>query len=418
MKYLFSNVFKNVWRQKKSYIFFSVQILVSFVMMFVFGSLASSLNMGIEELENDNTAHSIYLHEIRSKGERTGEMQYYNTFPMTYEDYLWIKKKYGDILSVSFAVRTHFSARRGENPVEFNSLFVTDEYFRNAFENDEMLNFSEKNIVLAPEGAEQMSNRNDSEKSINYRFHDFLTYAKNDGYAVKNTDSIYNGKADRVNIFTNTWYENTEQDTVPLSNVMIAPIELFFKYFTEKDEYYNTMLSINFHGKTDTDVLNEICSHLVEEKDPAGECIYVSPLSVFEDYASSQVQLAKLLQTLSSAAMIITGIGFIGLILVIFNNRRKKLAIALVTGAAYSDLYLEIILEIETVILSGTLLGEFLGIIGLNILNKQITVFEFETDTGLAILLPIIYAIMGIIISFAALYSLFKMQPNEILKKE
>ncbi len=418
MKYLFSNAFKNVWRQKKSYILFSFQIFISFVMMLVFGSLASSLSMGIGELENDNTAHSIYLHEIRSKGDRTGELQYYNTSPMTYEDYSWIKENYGDVLSVSFAVRSHFTARDGENLVGFNALFVTEEYFRNSYENDEMLNFSEQKIILTPDGAEQMSNFDDPGDSINYRLQDFLTLVKADGYTVKNINSIYNGKADRVNIFTNTWYENIEQNTAPLSSVMIAPIELYNKYFTENDEYYNTMLSINFYDKTDTDVLKQICSHLVAEKDPSGECIYVSPISVFEDYAGGQIQLAKMLQTLSAVALIITGIGFIGLILVIFNNRRKKLAVALVTGATYSNLYLEIILEIETVILSGALLGEILGITGLNILNKQVTIFEFGTDISLAIFLPIIYAAMGIIISLAALYNLFKMQPNEILKKE
>lgn len=418
MKYLFSNAFKNVLRQKKSYIFFSLQILVSFVMMLVFGSLSSSLSVGIDELENDNTAHSIYLHEVRSEGDRSGGRLYYNISPMVYEDYLWIKENYSDILSVSFAVRSNFSALDDENPAGFSALFVTDEFFRNAYENDEMLNFSEQKIILAPEGTEQMTNFGDPGDNINYRLEDFLNLAKKDGYTVKPTQSIYNGKADRVNIFTTTWYENIERDTTPLSSVMVAPIDLFNKYFTESDEYYNTMLSINFYDKTDTDVLNQICRHLVEEKDPAGECICVSPISVFEEYARNQIQLARLLQTLSAAAIIITGVGFIGLILVIFNNRRKKLAIALVTGATYSDLYLEIILEIETVILSGAILGEFLGIIGLNILNKQVTVFEFSTDISLAILLPIIYVALGIIISLAALYNLFKMQPNEILKKE
>lgn len=418
MKYLFSNAFKNVWRQKKSYILFSFQIFISFVMMLVFGSLASSLSVGIEELENDNTAHSIYLHEIRSEGNRNGGFQYYNTSPMTYEDYLWIKGNYDDILSVSFAVRSNFYAIESGKSLIFSVLFVTDEYFRNAYENNKMLDFSEQKIILAPEGAEQMSNFNNPGDSINYHLQDFFTLAKKDGYTVKPTQSIYNGKADRVNIFTNTWYQNIEQDTAPLSSVMVAPIELFNKYFTESGEYYNTMLSINFYGETDTEVFSRICDHLVKEKDPAGECIYVSPISVFEEYAGGQIQLARLLQTLSSAAMIITGIGFIGLILVIFNNRRKKLAVALVTGATYSNLYLEIILEIEAVILFGALLGEILGIVGLNILNKQVTVFEFGTDIGLAILLPILYAAMGVVISLAALYSLFKIQPNEILKKE
>lgn len=417
MKYLFSNAFKNVWRQKRSYILFSFQIFISFVMMLIFGSLASSLSVGIEELEDDNTAHSIYLYEVRSDGGESDGMLYYNTSPMVYEDYLWIKENYGDILSVSFAVRSAFFAREEEDLVSFNVLFVTDEYFRNAYENDKMLDFSRQKIILVPDGAEQMSNFADFD-DINHRLQDFLLLAKKDGYTVKPAQSIYNGKADRVNIAVNTWYENKEQDTEPLSSVMIAPIELYNTYFTENDEYYNTMLSINFYGEADTNSFNEICSHLVEEKDAAGECMYASPISVFEEYAGGQIQLAKLLQTLSSAAVIITGIGFIGLILVIFNNRRKKLAVALVTGAACSDLYIEIILEIETVILSGILPGEILGIIGLDILNKQITVFEFGTDVSLAILLPVAYTAMGIIISLAALYNILKMQPNEILKKD
>lgn len=375
MKYLFLNALKNVWRSKKSYILFSFQILISFVMMLVFGSLASSLSVGAGEMDKDNTAHSIYLHEIRSEGDRNGGMLYYNTSPMTYEDYLWIKENYGDILSVSFAARSFFSALDNGNPVNFNVLFVTDEYFYNAYENDEMLDFSEQKIILAPEGTEKMSNFGENSDNINHRLQDFLSCAKKDGYTVKPTQSIYNGKTDRVNIFTNTWYQNIEQDTAPLGSVMIAPVELFEKYFTESDEYYNTMLSVNFGGETDTKVFNEICSHLVAEKDSAGECIYASPISVFEEYAGSQIQLSRLLQTLSSAAMIITGIGFIGLILVIFNNRRKRLAVALAAGTTYSNLYLEIILEIETVILSGALFGEILGIIGLNIFKRADNIF-------------------------------------------
>lgn len=417
MKYLFSNAFKNVFRQKKAYLFFSIQIFISFVMMLAFGSIASSLSSDLGETENDNTAHSIYLVEIRSEAERVGGLQYYNTSNMTYDDYLWIKENYGDILSVSFAVRTYINALDDEGFADFHVLFVTDEYFRNAYENEEMLDFSEQKVLLVREGTEKMRNFDDP-KNMNSRAGDFFAMVKEDGYELKPVDSIYNGKTDTVNIRTPTLYENKEQDTVPLSSVMIAPIELYYKYFGESGEYYNTMLSINFGGETDTAVFNEICSHLVAEKDPAGECIYCSPLSVFEEYAGGQISIARLLQTLSSVAMVITGVGFIGLILVIFNNRRKKLAVALVTGATYSDLYLEIILEIETVILSGALLGEIIGITGLNVLNKQVTVYEFGTDIGLAVLLPILYAAMGIIISLAALYSLFKMEPNEILKKD
>lgn len=416
MKYLFSNAFKNVWRQKKSYILFSFQIFISFVMMLVFGSLASSLSVGIEELENDNTAHSIYFFQVRSESYKSEGRQNYNSSWMSYDDYLWIKENYGDVLSVSFAVPYLFNVYVDEDIVGLNALFVTDEYFRNAYEREDLLNFSEQKIILVPDGTDKMRNLNWDIGDV--EFQDFLNMAKSDGYTTKPIEDISNGKSDRVYLFTNTWYENIEKDTAPLSSAVIAPMELYNKYIAEKHEYPIPMLSINFYGETDTEVFSRICDHLVKEKDPAGECMYVSPISVFEEHASGQIMLANLLKTISGVAMTITGIGFIGLILVIFNNRKKKLAVALVTGATYSDLYLEIILEIETVILSGVLLGEILGITGLNILDKQVTIFEFGTDIGLAILLPIIYAAMGIIISLAALYSLFKMQPNEILKKE
>lgn len=416
MKYLLSNAFKNVFRQKKSYIFFSIQILISFIIMLVFGSLASSLSGSIDELNNDNTAHSIYFYEIRSDAYRTEGKQYYNSSWMSYDDYLWIKENYGDVLSVSFAVPYLFNVYVDEDIVGLYALFVSDEYFRNAYEREDLLNFSEQKIILVPDGTDKMRNLNWDIGDV--EFQDFLNMAKSDGYTTKPIEDISNGKSDRVYLFTNTWYENIEKDTAPLSSVVIAPMELYNKYIAEKHEYPIQMLSINFYGETDTEVFSRICDHLVKEKDPAGECMYVSPISVFEEHASGQIMLANLLKTISGVAMTITGIGFIGLILVIFNNRKKKLAVALVTGATYSDLYLEIILEIETVILSGVLLGEILGITGLNILDKQVTIFEFGTDIGLAILLPIIYAAMGIIISLAALYSLFKMEPNEILKKD
>lgn len=420
MKYLFSNAFKNVLRQKKAYLFFAFQILISFVIMLVFGSIASSFSVNLGNTKNDKTARTIYLDEIRSKGERTETVQHYNSSNMNYEDYLWIKENYSDVLSVSYATYHpfHFLAD-GEHIASVKTLFVSDEYFRNAYENEEMLDFSEKKIIFAPDIIKTAQNfDSDFEDSLLNHLADFIESAKEEGYRIEPIENLYNGKADMVYTENNTWYENIDKHIAPLSEMMIVPIELYNKYIAESVEYDKPMLGLSFYGETDTEVFNKICTHLVEEKDPSGECIYFSPLSVFEEYAGSQIALSKLMQTISATAMIITGVGFVGLILVIFNNRKKKLAIALMTGATYSDLYLEIILEIEAVVLTGALLGEILGIIAMNILNNQLDFFEFRTDTGLVLLLPVIFAIMGVVISFAALYNLFKIEPNEILKKD
>lgn len=423
MKYLISNALKNGWHQKRYYSFFSVQIFLSFVIMLTFGSVASSLSSDLNEIKKDNTAHSYYfsmqldvnMEPFSGTQEATGhgnaDLFFHN------EDYCWIKENFGNILSVSLAERYSFTVRLDGGLEAVPVLFVTDEFFRNAYENDKFFHFSEQKTVLIPDQSEEMQNLNLN--GSNMEFQDFLNNIKKDGYKTAKTKTVFNGKSDRIYITTNESYELIDEDTAPLSDVVIAPIELYDKYIENHAHRQAAMLTVNFYGETDPEVLDQICRHLAE-KDPAGQVrySYTSPLLEFEEYADSQIQLAEVLQTLSTAAMMITGTGFIGLILVIFNNRRKKLAVALVTGATYSHLYLEIILEIETVILTGALLGEISGIALMNILNQQITFFEFAANIGLAVLLLVIYAGMGIAISLAALYQLFKIQPSEVLKKE
>lgn len=423
MKYLISNALKNGWHQKKYYLFFSVQIFLSFVIMLTFGSVASSLSSDLNEIKKDNTAHSYYF----CKQFDVNESSFVETQEVTgqenidlhfnYEDYCWIKNNYENILSVSLAARHYFTVRLDSGLEAVTALFVTDEYFRNAYEKDESFRFSQQKTVLIPHRSEEMQNFNLSTDDM--EFQDFLNSIKKDGYKTEKTESVFNGKTDKIYIMNPTKYERIDEDTALLSDIMIAPIELYDKYIENHAYRQAAMLTVNFYGETDPEVLDQICRHL-EEKDPTGQVQYVctSPLLEFEEYADSQIQLAKVLQTLSAAAMVITGTGFIGLILVIFNNRRKKLAVALVTGATYFNLYLEIILEIETVILTGALLGEITGIALLNILNQQITFFEFSVDTGLAVWLLVIYTGMGIAISLTALYKLFKIQPNEVLRKE
>lgn len=423
MKYLILNALKNVWHQKRYYLFFSIQIFISFVIMLIFGSVASSLSSDLNEIKKDNTAHSYYFCMQSDMNMElfngTQETSRYRNVELcfNYEDYCWIKKYFENILSVSLAARHYFTVRIDDGLEAVPALFVTDEFFRNAYEKDELLHFSEQKTVLIPNRSEEMQNLNLN--TDNMEFQDFLNSIKKDGYKTEKTGSVFNGKSDKIYITTNESYELIDEDTAPISDVVIAPIELYDKYIENHAYWQTAMLTVNFYDEIDPKVLDQICRYL-EKKDPTGQVQYVctSPLLEFEEYADSQIQLAKVLQTLSAAAMMITGTGFIGLILVIFNNRRKKLAVALVTGATYFNLYLEIILEIETVILTGALLGEVSGVALLNILNQQITFFEFDANIGLAVLLFVVYTGMGIAISLTALYKLFKIQPNEVLKKE
>ena len=411
MKYLFANALKNVWHQKKSYLFFSLQILAAFVIMLVFGSISLSLNRDYDQLKDDNTAKTFYLTMAPDRDSvYAGQNLGFN-----YDDYLWIKEQYGNILSVSFAVRHDFITKLGGELQYVFGLFVTDEFFRNSYESDEMKDFSEQKTILVPILLQSM---NDLEGSDEVSIKHFLSGLEGE-YKLKDSFDIYNGKNDYVYSSVNNNYEYKADNISRLKDIMIAPVELYSKELKSNDEQGYTMLTVNFYNDPDMETLTDICSHLSDKyTNGSVKCDFTSPLKEFEESADQQITLAAILQTISIVAVIITSVGFVGLILVIFNNRRKKLAIALVTGATYSQLYCEIIAEIETVILTGSILGEIIGILVLNIANSSITYFEFGTDITLAILLPVIYIAIGLIISFAALYKLINIQPNEILKKE
>ena len=222
------------------------------------------------------------------------------------------------------------------------------------------------------------------------------------------------------------WYPIYQDTTVPLKDSLILPFDLmedFHDYFKDKDTMIpslQTLLTVSFAGDVNPNIIKEISDRLAEthsNKQPL-KALYYTPYEIFESYAKGQIQIAGLLNFIASASMIITGVGFIGLIMVIFNNRKKKLAVALVTGATYKELYIETVIEIEAVIISGALLGELFGKIILSIVSGKIDFIPISEDTLTAIFLPVIYASMGMLISLTALYKLYKMEPNEILKKE
>ncbi len=469
MSYLILNALKNIRSQKKSYIFFSVQILVAFVLMFVFGSIAESLKTNLGLTKADPAAHSYYFRmqtdysalsdeEIRKQQEefekiKEGQGEIYieedddiseylssakitDDYYLTYGDYQWIKDSFGDKISVSFSTNTQSMGVILDPELDMNRtdgvipgykkipiFFVTDGYFINNYYNENVKDFFSQKTAYLPDRYDEMG---DTVFDSDVQISEFLNWIKNKGYEPKKISEIKNDYSDRLFWNNCTWYPNYNDDTVSLESAVILPYELFEDFCSDfKDKNLNiipdyNLISINFSGEVNPNIIKKISDHLAETHNNTKrlEAYYYTPYEIFENYAESQIQLAEVLNFLAVSSMIITGVGFIGLILVIFNNRKKKLAVSLVTGATYKDLYIEIILEIEAVILSGALLGEIFGEIILNIVSKKINFVPIETDMGIAALLPLIFAAMGIIISLTALYKLFKMEPNEILKKE
>lgn len=412
MKYLFSNSIKNIARQKKAYFLFSLEIFLSVTVMLVFGSISSSLNRDYNRLKRDNTSKTIYLYLLPQWGsEFIGK-----DLSFTYDDYLWIKEKYGDVLSPCYMLRHNFLTSLDDNIEFVFGLFVTDEYFVNCYEGRGMDNFSDQKLILTPSRINDMTDYTNETEIFSMKY--FLENSGR-GYLQKDIKEISNGGKDIVYTFPLFSYSENAESSAPLSEVMIAPISLYNEEWQHTESRDTDMLTLNFNGKTDPAVLRDIREHLSEvHSGGAVNCSCASPLTSFEEYAKGQITLANVLQALSAAAAVITGVGFAGLILIIFNNRKKRLAVALVTGADYSKLYGEMIIEIETVIAAGVLMGEIIGFIGIMLLDVNFSFCDFTLSPSLAIGLPAAFITAGILISLGALYKLVKMEPNEILKKD
>lgn len=467
MSYLFVNALKNIRSQKKSYLFFSAQILIAFVLMLVFESIASSVSKSLSHTENNPASHTYYFEmrrddsalsleerkelqektdkyinrtdEIYTEEDLTDDFSYFavtEDYGFTYEDYQWIKNRFGDEITVSLSacfsrmgviIDPELDMNRTDGVIPgFKNIpvfFVTDGYFTNNYLNEEIKNFSSEKTVFLPDRYEEME---DTVFTNDVQLSEFLVWLKNKGYKTENILNIKNEYSDRMFFQNCMWYPIYQDTTVPLKDSLILPFDLmedFNDYFKDKDTMIpslQTLLTVSFAGDVNPNIIKEISDRLAEthsNKQPL-KALYYTPYEIFESYAKGQIQIAGLLNFIASASMIITGVGFIGLIMVIFNNRKKKLAVALVTGATYKELYIETVIEIEAVILSGALLGELFGKIILNIVSVKIDFIPIYEDTLTALFLPVIYAAMGMLISLTALYKLYKMEPNEILKKE
>ncbi len=467
MSYLFINALKNIRSQKKSYLFFSAQILIAFVLMLVFESIASSVSKSLSHTENNPASHTYYFEmrrddsalsleerkelqektdkyinrtdEIYTEEDLTDDFSYFavtEDYGFTYEDYQWIKNRFGDEITVSLSACFSRMGVIIDPELDMNRtdgvfpgfkyirvFFVTDGYFTNNYLNEEIKNFSSEKTAFLPDRYEEME---DTVFTNDVQLSEFLGWLKNKGYKTENILNIKNEYSDRMFFQNCMWYPIYQDTTVPLKDSLILPFDLmedFNDYFKDKDTMIpslQTLLTVSFAGDVNPNIIKEISDRLAEthsNKQPL-KALYYTPYEIFESYAKGQIQIAGLLNFIASASMIITGVGFIGLIMVIFNNRKKKLAVALVTGATYKELYIETVIEIEAVILSGALLGELFGKIILSIVSGKIDFIPISEDTLTAIFLPVIYASMGILISLTALYKLYKMEPNEILKKE
>lgn len=419
-KYLIKNVLKNINVHKVAYIFFALQIAISFVILLIFTSISASVSADYDEIKNDVTSKSISfsLEDPYATQESASDMKKDTT--IKYEDYKYLKSKYSDVLSVSYVYREVFSSFKDGEFTTAIAFFATDEFFYNGYYNPNIKNFETGNTIYAPTHFKEMIKNilNTTDSNINI-FNTFLTNKKLKDYSYVDINKIHNGNYNYIFHAADSYYQRRNQNTVLLNDAIIIPIGLY-EPIDADNPYYTGSLSINFYGVTDTVVLKEIVQYFEQKYGNNGqlECTFNSPLSEAKTYISSQIILSETFKTIAYVCLAIVGIGFIGLLLIIFENRIKKMAISLVMGATYKQLYLEAVLEIEAVILLGTAVGGIATYYIINYLNKAITAIDIKANS-----LAITYLITGIIISgvlmsFIVLNKIMKIAPNEVLKKE
>ena len=167
--------------------------------MLVFESIASSVSKSLSHTENNPASHTYYFEmrrddsalsleerkelqektdkyinrtdEIYTEEDLTDDFSYFavtEDYGFTYEDYQWIKNRFGDEITVSLSpcfsrmgviIDPELDMNRNDGVFPgfkyIRVFFVTDGYFTNNYLNEEIKNFSSEKTVFLPDRYEE-----------------------------------------------------------------------------------------------------------------------------------------------------------------------------------------------------------------------------------------------------------------------
>lgn len=379
MGYIGSSAIKRVFRNKSIYTIFAVQIMIAVLIISVVSSIATSLAREYKNLLEDRASNVFYFttHANIRPDDLTGLMQggisaLLTSFSM--EHYEHLSEHFADI-NVCLAMRTVVTV----NPMAETSFVVfstTNEFFEFALPTNQDLDLNNANIIYAnPQFLHQLAEGialapsffdmtmpnllyvNTADNSI--------TLTNGEVFQVKPIQSIIADERAQIFFDDNLW--DREDFTHSISEVVIAPINFTLGGISR------VILAIEFaDGSIDGETLLSITDFLSTDLG-----VEVRFDSLFQRFSVQTDEMAAVLSTVNMIlffCLVVVFIGFVGLVIILYERRKRNIAMSMVCGAFQGQIMAEVLLEVGFVVMSSVGIATIISVI---IQNTLINFREF-----------------------------------------
>jgi len=408
-RYLAWLAWHRVRKNKKIYFLFAVQIFLTAVLIVVFSSISSAATQAYKKASEDVTSRVI---QIQLPDQSLSE-----------EDYQYIRDNYPDQLTASFVYRSNIQVWKNnvsiEEAIPIALYYVSDEFFSINYPNENSRKFSLQHTIFVPdEIVEKYNSYQWIGKEIKPTF--FSTYEKesrvatlNDGqeYQVVPISQLSVGTTDSIYCTGDLFIERKAENTLPVQRCMILPLSAA-KNRLESGSY--SILSIDFKkDEKDTKILYELYTHFKEKY--KASVTFDSSLQQMQTQVTGYKKLSQAAEWISFICVTIVLVGFVGLLFILAERRKRDTALAIACGAKPRQLYIQGSLEIFFVVQCASISGVIASIFLIRIIEKRISFFDLQINTLSVVLTILVSFLLSAALSIIPLVKMMKAKPVEIL---
>jgi len=404
MGYIGSSAIKRVFRNKRIYIIFAVQIMIAVLIISVVSSIATSLSREYENLLEDRasnvfyfTAHANIRHDDLAGLMQGGISALLTTFTMEHHEH--INKHFTDV-KACLAVRSVVTV----NPLAETSFVVfstTNEFFDFALPTNHIIDLNDANIIYAdPQFIHQLAEGvalapfffemtvpnllyvNVADNSI--------TLTNGEVFHVRPIQDIVADGHTQVFFDNDLW--NKEDYTHYINEIVIAPTHFKLGGMSR------AILAVDFiDGNIDGEMLLGITDFL--SADLGAEVRFDS---LFQRFSAQTDEMAAVLSTVNMIlyfCLAVIFIGFLGLVIILYERRKRNIAMSMVCGAFHRQIAAEVLLEVGFVVMSSVGIATIISLI---IQNTLIDFREFPFYVNYGFIGILILSAIGISIMVVA----------------
>jgi uncharacterized membrane protein YiaA len=377
MGYAASNAFKRLIKNKSVYSLYFIQISVAFCLLVLISSLNYTIRKTLDEHSNESTWTMFFFRPASFRNAGGSPSDFRSRAPdrsFTFEEYEYIKERYSDVLHVCLAGYRNFGTGFAtlledgtfDEPTisrTYHIFNATDEFLRFVYpmENPPPLN-SEQYIYAGGDFITDLYDHFEIFGRINYRnlenvdvYNNTITLTEGGVFTVLHIDVLTGGAEGSIYYSGSPSLRGQSVETRDINDCIIAPYGFKLSLIPNS---FSGILSIAFKDDVaDGAVIREILDYL--QAFSGSELGYTFSSLMQANFGTVNLlkNIADTYGTILWPCVVIMIIGFIGLMAIIIDNRKRNIAVSIICGATSKRIMTELFIEVQAIILLSGLTG-------------------------------------------------------------